>query len=79
LNQNRLLPVNSVDNISGEVAIVEVWRDHYESILNCVDQSKYKNKVTTTLCNTKFDSHMHVSVPEVADTIKNLKKGNLSS
>ena len=53
LNRNRLSPVNSVDNISGEGAIAEVWREHYESILNCVDQRKYTNKVTTTLCNTK--------------------------
>jgi len=31
----KLPPVNSVDNnISGEVAIAKVWRDHYESILN---------------------------------------------
>ena len=56
LNRNRLPLVNSVDNISGEGAIAEVWREHCESILNCADQSKYKNKVTTTLCNTKFDS-----------------------
>jgi len=62
LNRNRLPPVNSVDNISGDGAIAEVWQEHYESILNCVDQSEYKNKVTATLCNTKFDSGMHVSV-----------------
>jgi len=37
LNQNRLPPVNSVDNISGEVPIAKVWQDDYESILNCVD------------------------------------------
>jgi len=48
LNRNRLPLVNSVDNISGEGAIAEVWREHCESILNCADQSKYKNKVTTT-------------------------------
>ena len=77
LNWNRLQPVNSVDNICGEGATAEVWREHYESVLNCVNHSKYKNKVTTTLCNTKFDSGngMHVSVAEVTDAIKNLKKG----
>ena len=75
LNRNRRLTINSVDNISGEVAIAEVWWDHYKSILNHVDQSKYKNKVTTTLCNTNFDSGVHVSVAEIADAIKNLQKG----
>jgi len=55
-----------------------VWRENYESILNCADQSKYKNKVTTTLCNAKFDSGMHVSVAEVADATKNLRKGKSS-
>ena len=75
MNLNRLPPVNSVDNISGEGAIAEVWREHYESILNCVD---CKNKVTTTLCNTKFDSGMHVSVAELVHAVKNLKKGKSS-
>ena len=78
MNRNRLPQVNSVDNICGEGAIAEVWREQHESILNCVDQSKYKNKVTTALCNTKFDSGMHVSVAEVADAIKNLKTGKSS-
>jgi len=72
--QNRFPTVNSVDNISGEVAIAEVWWNHYESILNCVDQIKYK--VTTTLCKIKL--HIHVSVDEVADAIQNLKKGKSS-
>ena len=78
LNRNRLPPVNSVDNISDEGAIAEVWREHYESILSCIDQSKYKNKVTSTLCNTKFDrsNGMQVSVAEVADAINNLKRVN---
>ena len=49
-------------------------RNHYESIRNYIDLSKYKNKVIRILCNTKFDSGMRVSVAEVAYAIKNLKK-----
>jgi len=63
--------------MSGEVVIAEMWRDHYESILKCVGQSKYKNKVST-LCNANSDSGMHVSVAEVAYAIKNLKTGKSS-
>ena len=70
--------VYSVDHISGEDAIADLWWDHYELILNCIDQSKYKNKITTTLCNNKFDSAMHIYVAEVAGAIKNLKKGKSS-
>ena len=77
MNRNRLPTVNSVDNIPGEVVTAEVWRDHYESILNCVDQRKYKNKVTTTLCYTIFDSGVHVPVAEIADAI-NTKMGKSS-
>ena len=54
LDQNRLPTLNSVDNMSAEVAIAEVWRYHYESILNYVDQSKNKHNVATPLCNTNF-------------------------
>jgi len=40
-------------------------RDHNESILKFVEQNKYKNNVTTTLCNTHVVSTMHVSVAEL--------------
>jgi len=43
LNGKRLPTANSDGNISSEVAVAAVWRDHYESILSYVDQSKYKN------------------------------------
>ena len=76
MNRNRLPPVNSVDNISHAVAIVEVWRDHYESILNYVDQSKYTIRLTTTLCNIKFYSRLNVSVVVIADAINNSKRVN---
>jgi len=53
--------------ISDECAIEEVWGEqHYESILNYVDDGKYKNKVTTILCNTKFDSGMNISISVLA-------------
>jgi hypothetical protein len=45
LYQNRLATVNSVSHISGQVAIAEVWREQYESILNSVDKSKYNKGI----------------------------------
>ena len=37
-----------------------------------------KSKVTRTLCNAKFNNGMHVSVNEIADAIKNMKRGKSS-
>ena len=73
LNSKVKLP-NSIDNCSGDQVPV-MWKQHYESIFNCVPNSNC-NDFFTNLCNSEHFSNIpHVTANEISVVIKSLSVG----
>lgn len=64
----------SVENATGQKDICNLWKSHYENLLNCSKDTSYKKKVIERLVDCT--SHENRFTPkEIADVIKHLKNG----
>ena len=66
MNQSQTpLPTN-IDGITGEDRIVELWRNHYRDLFNCLQSDRFDAG------NVDYNEDMVVRVGEVQDAIKKL-------
>lgn len=61
---------NTIENIVGESNIVEVWKNHYKGLFNCLNQSENQNRSYNV--DSNFED-IFVSDSEVESAIKSLK------
>ena len=71
---NNCTQANTIDNISGDKGISNLWRDYYEDLLNSTISTKYKDEVREFL-NYCDVNDFHIYIIDVKDAIKHLKKG----
>ena len=64
------LPV-SIDNATGKKEVIELWQNHFEQLLNCVNGKSLNNLGY----DSKFDPKMIISPGEIEDAINNLAAG----
>ena len=72
--------VNTVDGHTGEVNVANMWKEHYSSLLNSVNNSIYRHRMESALAQVAFDKHMHMYVTAqiVKDAIHNLEASKAS-
>ena len=72
---HTVLP-NTIDGSSGAENIANLWKAHFESLLNSVDNQTHKSDVLSALSPALlFDDGMQISARELADIIKDLPNG----
>ena len=69
INNSKIMLPASIENATGAEEITGLWKNHYESLFNCL---KKNNTQCYNSVNDKF-SDMKVTVNEVIDAIKNLE------
>ena len=63
---------NCIDGVTGEKATTDLWRDHYESLLNVSAHHDEKPDVLQNFINMCSHVGMHVTKSEVLEVIKSL-------
>ena len=63
---------NCIDGVTGENAIADLWRDHYESLLNDSTHHDEKADVLQSFNNICSHAGMYVTMSEVLDVVKDL-------
>ena len=71
-NKSKSTQSNCFACISGETDIVNLWKDHYCSLLNSSTNISEKDVVCTSFKKMCFNHGMHVSVTEVLDLLQGL-------
>ncbi len=74
---NRTVPLTTcVNGANNPTEISDMWKNHFEKLLNCVTDESNKQRVETTL-NDITSEHEHLSVtPDMVETaINKLKSG----
>jgi len=61
----------TIDSVSGEQSIADLWGLHYKNLLNLPGMKTESDHVNAVTCNDT----VHLSVSEIYDGITNLKKG----
>ena len=63
---------NCIDRVTGENAIADLWRDHYESLLNDSTHHDEKADVLQSFNNICSHAGMYVTMSEVLEVVKDL-------
>ena len=63
---------NCIDGVTGENAIADLWRDHYESLLNDSTHHYEKADVLQSFNNICSHAGMYVTMSEVLEVVKDL-------
>ena len=63
---------NCIDGVTGENAIADLWRDHYESLLNDSTHHDEKPDVLQSFNNICSHAGMYVTMSEVLEVVKDL-------
>ena len=66
---------NTIDNVSGETEIVQLWENHYEQLLNSNKDDKQKKSVLQALKTAPPDKPINFDFHDIGDAIKALKPG----
>ena len=53
--------------------MANMWKDHYSSLLNSVNNSMYRQRVESALAQVAIDKHTYVTAQNVKDAINNLE------
>ena len=61
---------NCIDGVTGENAIADLWRDHYESLLNDSTHHDEKADVLQSFNNICSHAGMYVTMSEVLEVVK---------
>ena len=68
VNNSKILLPSSIENATGEEEITRLWKNHYESLFNCLQNGTNKGYKHV---NSKFDD-IKVTIDDVIDAIKKL-------
>ena len=71
LTPNNVPLPTSIDDANGKIEVMELWKSHFEQLLNCV--SGRDTKKLSYEC--RFNSSMVISPGEIEDAINNLAEG----
>ena len=63
---------NCIDGVTGKNAIADLWRDHYESLLNDSTHHDEKADVLQSFNNICSHAGMYVTMSEVLEVVKDL-------
>ena len=63
---------NCIDEVTGENAIADLWRDHYESLLNDSTHHDEKADILQSFNNICSHAGMYVTMNEVLEVVKDL-------
>ena len=76
-NNNNASATNDVEDIHGEQEVCNMWAQHYEELLNCVNNHSDKNFVDDFINANKgtVDTIPHITVDDVKKHVLNLKRG----
>ena len=69
-NKSKATLSNCIAGTSRETNIVNMWKDHYSSLLNSSPNVTDKDDVCTSFKNMCFNHGMHVSVSKVLDLLR---------
>ena len=70
---------NCIDDVSGEVDIMNFWKVRFERILNGgICNPQLKQSVVGKLQSTKYDENMLVSTEDIRNIVNTLKCGKSS-
>ena len=72
-NNSRLPLATTVNQCTGESNIAEMWKDYYTSILNSVQNLRYKKNVNEQISQIGTDS-IKLTIYNISDAFKSLKK-----
>ena len=72
-NSNVSLATN-IDGSVGDTEIAEMWKCHYKSLLNIVQNDEYKNSVKSDI-NQQHPNSISITPFNVLDALKNIKCG----
>ena len=71
INHSKVPLPSTIENVSGSGDILKLWKNHYQKIFNCLNQSNNMNSNTDTDCH--FDD-MKVTLNEISDAVKKLDR-----
>ena len=63
---------NCIDGVTGENTVADLWRDHYESLLNDSTHHDEKADVLQSFNNICSHAGMYVTMSEVLEVVKDL-------
>ena len=63
---------NTVDGKTGHQEILKMWKDHFQTLFNCVKNSKHT--YSGTVKDMPYNKECVISLFEVKNAIKNLKQ-----
>ena len=63
---------NCIDGVTGENAIADLWRDHYESLLNDSTHHDEKADVLQSFNNIFSRAGIYVTMSEVLEVVKDV-------
>ena len=69
INNSKMMLPTSIENATGSEEIIKLWKKHYESLFNCLNNNNNSN-VNYTL-NSTFNE-LKVNINELIDAIKKL-------
>ncbi len=74
MSSSKSIQGNCIDGVSEEVNIADRWKEHYNNIFNCIENTSSKDSVLSDFM--KGDNNIHnVSAIEVDKIIHDSKKG----
>ena len=77
--QSSTILSNCIDDVSGEVDISNLWKEHFELILNGgICNAQLKQSVVGKLQGIKYDENMLASSEDIRDIVNKLKCGKSS-
>ena len=75
MNHKNVPLAPSINGISGERDICDVWQNHYCDILNCVKSDNNNTVVKNCISSIKSADHHIISPCDIVNAIKDLKSG----
>ena len=72
MNKTAVPLANTVDGKTGHQEILKMWKDHFQTIFNCVENSKHTYSGTEK--DMPYNKECVISLFEVENAIKNLKQ-----
>ena len=75
LHNSKLALPKVVDGCQGDSNITEMWRTHYELLLNCVTDDSHKDELLHVLNGISESDFLSITPDQVLSALKNSKRG----
>ncbi len=73
---NKSVPLtHTIDDVTGNDNISEMWQKHYNDILNCVANNSKMNEVKSVIDNISTRDKLVITPSDVSSAIHDLKRG----